>query len=405
MKRRLTLLKKMKISDVIDAFIFSLLYPVAMVMRLFMKEVWLISERPGQARDNGYHFYKYLRTAHLEINAYYIIKKESADFFKIERFDNIIQFRSLKHFLYYMVARIHCSSQIGGGMPNPALCNRMKRCLHAIFVYLKHGITINKAPFCYKMHSNVDLFICGAKPEYDFATSELGYSKDEAVYTGFSRFDNLHDFTTDKTKILLMPTWRIYLSHDDKADFLNSKYYKSYSSLLNDTRLIDYLEKNNLVLQFYLHHEMRPFEKYFKSSSSSIHVLSDESENDIQELLKTCSLFITDYTSAQFDCAYMRKSIIYFQFDFDEFTANHYQRGYFDYYAHGFGPVTNNVNQAVDQIIKIHLKKFVLEESYEKRVKEFFVLHDKHNSERIFLSILRSKRQSVLKVSESEKRY
>lgn len=390
MKRRWTLLKKVKFSDVVDALIFTILYPVAMVMRLFMKEVWLISERPGQARDNGYHFYKYLRTAHLEINAYYIIKKESSDFFKIARFGNIIQFRSLKHFLYYMVAIIHCSSQVGGGMPNPALCNRMKKSLRAIFVFLQHGITINKAPFCYKAHSNADLFICGAKPEYNFAISELGYSKDEAVYTGFSRFDDLHVFSADKTKILLMPTWRIYLSRDETADFLSSKYYRSYSSLLNDTRLIDYLEKNNLVLQFYLHHEMRPFEKYFKSSSSSIQVLDDDSENGIQELLKSCSLFITDYTSAQFDCAYMHKPIIYFQFDFDEFTANHYEKGYFDYHKHGFGPVTSSVNQVVDQIIRVHLEQFVMGGLYENRMKDFFILHDKNNSERIFASVLRT---------------
>ena len=41
------------------------------------QDIWLISERGFDARDNGFVFYKYLRTKHPEINSYYIIDGNS----------------------------------------------------------------------------------------------------------------------------------------------------------------------------------------------------------------------------------------------------------------------------------------------------------------------------------------
>ena len=41
------------------------------------KDLWIVSERGIDARDNGYHFFKYLRNAHPEINSVYIISKDS----------------------------------------------------------------------------------------------------------------------------------------------------------------------------------------------------------------------------------------------------------------------------------------------------------------------------------------
>lgn len=36
------------------------------------RHVWLVSERGREARDNGYHYFAYLRQAHPEINAVYV---------------------------------------------------------------------------------------------------------------------------------------------------------------------------------------------------------------------------------------------------------------------------------------------------------------------------------------------
>ena len=57
----------------------------------------------------------------------------------------------------------------------------------------------------------------------------------------------------------------------------------------------------------------------------------DNSEIDIQNLLKDSALMITDYSSVFMDFAYMEKPEIYFQFDEDQFRSTHYAKGYFDY--------------------------------------------------------------------------
>ena len=36
------------------------------------RHVWLVSERGREARDNGYHYFAYLRQVHPEINAVYV---------------------------------------------------------------------------------------------------------------------------------------------------------------------------------------------------------------------------------------------------------------------------------------------------------------------------------------------
>lgn len=42
------------------------------------RHVWLVSERGREARDNGYHYFAYLRQAHPEINAVYVADPPAA---------------------------------------------------------------------------------------------------------------------------------------------------------------------------------------------------------------------------------------------------------------------------------------------------------------------------------------
>ena len=45
-----------------------------------------------------------------------------------------------------------------------------------------------------------------------------------------------------------------------------------------------------------------------------------------------------DYSSIAFDFAYMKKPLIYYQFDQDKYYTNHFAKGYFDCERDGFGP-------------------------------------------------------------------
>lgn len=48
------------------------------------KDIWLICEKKTEARDNGYHLYKYIRENSPEISIYYIISRDSNDLSKIQ---------------------------------------------------------------------------------------------------------------------------------------------------------------------------------------------------------------------------------------------------------------------------------------------------------------------------------
>ena len=67
---------------------------------------------------------------------------------------------------------------------------------------------------------------------------------------------------------------------------------------------------------------------------------------DLQDLLRRAAFLVTDYSSVAMDFAYMQKPLLYYQFDLDEFRANQYKAGYFDFVRDGFGPVCTTEGEA-----------------------------------------------------------
>lgn len=61
-----------------ELVLYIVLLPASLIYNKNRK-VYLVSERGTDARDNGYHFFKYLRRQHPEIEAYYVIDKSSPD--------------------------------------------------------------------------------------------------------------------------------------------------------------------------------------------------------------------------------------------------------------------------------------------------------------------------------------
>lgn len=364
---------------------------VAYIMLISKKnrEIYLIGERKNEAKDNGYHLFKYVRENHPEDRFYYVIEKNSKDLDKIEKFDNIIYYNSLKHFIYYIMAKKLICAHVGSCTPDSALCWILegKKIIKKYKIFIQHGITKELIPSLMYSNTRFNEFICGAKPEYEFVKKELGY-KDECVkYLGFCRFDNLHDFKV-KNQILIMPTWRKWIpsltwSGQDrekcKKEFLESEYYKHYSRLINDKEFINYLEENNMKAIFYVHYEMQGYRELFSTSSGRI-IIADDSNYDVQELLKESKLLITDYSSVAFDFAYMKKPIIYYQFDKEKYEKNHYAKGYFDYQGDGFGPIIMNI----DKVVQVINNK----QEFNNRINTFFELYDNKNCYRIYRRLL-----------------
>ena len=350
------------------------------------KNPWIVSERGDDARDNGYAFFRYLHDHQLSfINAYYLIKRKSVDYDKVKKLGNVIRYKSLRHWLLYRVAECRLSSHLSAFAPGNYIGEWFKHHKHkSIDVFLQHGINHNDYPSNYFKYNGCDLFVCGAKPEYDFLKDKGGYPKKGIVYTGLPRFDYLHNCTT-KNQILLMPTWRNYLRGLPKKDFIESDYYKHYDSLLRNKNLQKYLEDNMITLVFYMHYSLQPYVDCFKGYGSNI-IVADFDNYDVQQLLKESKLLITDYSSVFFDFAYMRKPLIYYQFDQKEFYKKHLSRGYFIHERDGFGEVVYDEEALIDALLTCNCS--TIKEKYLNRINEFFPLYDENNSKRIFNAII-----------------
>lgn len=361
------------------------------------KNMWLISERGVEAKDNGYVFFKYLRENHPEINVHYVIdSSHKNDYERVKKFGNIIEFGSDEHKIAFILCKYAISTHSGYLEPwsyklFKLLLDRKNK---KSFVFLQHGIILSDLSEYINSSMFIDLFITTTTREYESLCGEkYGFSKGVVQRTGLARYDNLHDFNVKK-QILLMPTWRKTIikpsytkseSNDkDKIIFMNSDYYKMLNSLINNKKLIELLEINDIQMIFYPHFEIQPYKSSFSVNSDKI-IIADKEKFEVQELLKSSALLITDYSSVAFDFAYMKKPVLYYQ----KFKDDKYNVGYFDYKLDGFGEQIFEEDKLVDVIGEYLMNNFVMKSKYTNRVDACFDIRDRKNCERIYQAILR----------------
>ena len=243
--------------------IYFLLYPLAKIL-YGRKRNWLICERGYDAQDNGYFFFKYLNEKHPEVNSIYLIKSDSSDYKKVSNIGKKVKFGSFKHFVMAIGCPVKISSHLFGYAPWIQMSLFLRRNkTHDVHVFLQHGVIKNEHE---GLHGNVckglDLFICGAKPEYEFIKDSFEYENNAPVYTGLPRYDNLNEFQ-EKNQILFMPTWRRELDNVSTEEFIKSNFYKNWTSLLNLEVLKQICSCNNLFVKFYLHASLQKYSSLF----------------------------------------------------------------------------------------------------------------------------------------------
>lgn len=378
---------KIRKKDVKAIILFSFAIPIALIEKKKNKDLWLISERPGEARDNGYWLFKYIKEKQVNQKVRYVIKDNSCDKKRLESYGNVISFGSFKHYVTYLMASVHASAHINSDSPNSRISNFLET--HGLLknkrVFLQHGITKDKISFGYYNVSRADLFVCAAKPEYEFCKKEFGYPKGAVQLLGFSRFDGLGICETKK-QILLMPTWRAWLANLDKTEFIQSIYFKTYQSLLLNKRLQTILEKNKVTLLFYPHSDMQKFVSLFHTDSSNIQICNADNYT-VQQLLNESDFLLTDYSSVAFDMAYMGRPVCYYQFDYEEYRKGQHPEGYYSYEKHGFGPICLQEEDIIKEISEVLQNNFEAKQIYKQRQNEFFSLRDRNNCERIYKAI------------------
>ena len=84
----------------------------------------------------------------------------------------------------------------------------------------------------------------------------------------------------------------------------------------------------------------------------------------------------------------MKKPLIYYQFDQQEYYTGHYLKSNFEMENDGLGMVITCEEDLVNAIEHYMATNFVMEEKYTKRVDRLFTFYDNKNCERIYNAIL-----------------
>lgn len=352
-------------------------------------DLWIISERGIDARDNAYHLFKYICENHPEINIAYIISRNSSDRAAAESLGRVIDYCSFKHYIAMALSKIKISTHIMGYSPIMNLFIRLNRLglVNGKKIFLQHGIIKDNLTYLYYNNTGADLFVCSAKPEFEHIESLYGYPEGAVRMLGLCRYDRLEKSRILNRRLLLMPTWRVSLQQCGEKEFKESAYYRAYQSLINSDRLDELLKRYNCELVFYPHIEMQKFLGCFKSGSRRVRI-AGFNDSSVQDLLIKSDILITDFSSVFFDFAYMEKPVVYYQFDREEFRKTHYGEGYFKYEHDGFGKVTETEPELMEELEKILENDSRIDKEYLDRIHGFFSVCDKNNCKRNFEAIL-----------------
>lgn len=396
MNRFLKKLEFVKPRDILACLVMIAAIPYALILKIKRKHMWLVCEEYNEARDNGYWLFKYITEEHPEQDVVYAINKKSVDYRKVKDFGEVIQYGSYRHWAYYLAASVNISSQ-KGGKPNAAACYFLEvyGILKNTRAFLQHGVIENDLPFLHYNNTKMRLFITTAPREHEFICKNFGYPDGYVKCVGIARLDGLHDNKVKKNQILIMPTWRRWISIpstnsaslDDMSSFQTTEYYRRWVQILDSAEIDQWLDEAGMEIVFFPHRNMQKFISYFETGRKNIKI-ADWEHYDVQELLKESAFLITDYSSIFNDFGYMRKPMIYYQFDYDKFIkGQEYGKGYFSFEEDGFGPVCHDFEQLKKELKKAIDNRLENPVLYLEREKQFFPIWDTDNCKRNYEEI------------------
>lgn len=377
---------------------------LANIYKMFkIKPIWIVSDRIQAAGDNGQAFFEYLMEKKLKNKKiYFVIGKNSKDYkiLKNKYPNNILMHKTLKHKILFLNSELILSSQADMYVYN--LFGTGKYYIGDLYnfkyVFLQHGVTYNDlSPWLNINSRKIDLIVTTSERERNSFINDFKYNYPEQniVVTGFARYDKLLNKTRNiQNQIVIMPTWRKKLVSEidlntglRKYDpnFKKTDYFKFYNGLINNEKLLCELKKYDYKIKFIPHPNMMAQLKDFASND---YVYFEKGNVNYSEEFKCNKILITDYSSVFFDFAYLKKPIIYTQFDSDDFyNGQLYNKGYFDFKKDGYGEVTTNIEDTVNLIIKYIKNDCQIDKKYLNRVQDFFKYDDSKNCERIYEAI------------------
>lgn len=374
------------------------------------REIWLVSDRINQADDNGEAFFEYLSSLKgKKPDVYFVISGGSSDYERLKKVGKVIDRDSEAYYNLFLKADVIISAHAEAYITNPFDSQHTRPLKDLIrnkpFIFLQHGVIKDDlSGWLQKYNKNISMFVTTTKPEYQSVLEgNYFYSDREVVMTGLPRYDRLEN--NPQKIITIMPTWRSGLVSviDAKTGgrtllpgLKESSFYQMYQSVFSDEDFLSKIQKAGYQIQLLMHPNMQVTLAEF-SVSDSIRVL--EPGISYREIFSESDMIITDYSSVAFDFAYLRKPVIYYQPDREEFfSGTHtYVQGYFDYDRDGFGEVCTD-SEKLKECVNLYLETgCVLKEVYRERIDHTFPYSDRKNCERVYGEIQKLKSRVIYK--------
>ena len=350
----------------------------------FMKnrKIWLFSDRRDLSGDNGEHFFHYAVKVKDDVKKYFVIESDCEDYERLKKQygRRVVAFESFKHKFLFMFTEKFMQSQISPTTNNPFRDWNMR--LYAGLAtgenyFLQHGVArYDMSSWVTKYDKNLALIVTVS--DYDFKEfSRYNFEEGIVQTLGFPRYDNLTNENLKK-QIVIMPTWRNYIKNTNQL--LNSEYYSRFNNLINNERLINAAKEKGYEIILKPHPLMYEFMDVFDSND----YVKIDNVTKHHTLLCDCALMVTDYSSVAFDFVYLKKPVIYYQYEggsdhhFDISTV------LADDKSLEFGPIIKEEDELIDSIINYMENDCKMEQIYQDRVNNFFKYTDKNNSKRVY---------------------
>lgn len=376
-------------------------------------EIWLVSDRIDNAGDNAEVLFKYIvKNKPQNVRPIFVIGK-NAQPNVIERIksEGEMIFYEDKDFPYYFLSATKIISSSGGEYTvNPFDKDQMLMfdLYNFKYYFLNHGVNCGDCcKWLNKFNKNIHIFFnTGVNERAAIVNGNYNYSPEQCIITGLPRFDDLYENT--KKQLLILPSWRKSIKGAYENDttssvyfdgFVDTDYFKFYNGLINDERLLAKMREKGYKGLFCLHPIfMKQYVDFEKNDVFDI----NHGFIDYNKVFAESAAMVTDYSTIAFDFAYLKKPIVYTQFDKEEFYETQtYDKGFFEYETDGFGPVCYDLDSAVNALIELIDND--CQNKYIDRVENFFVNIDKNNSKRVLDAILADDKNNEKPQTEKKK--
>ncbi|MCY7914406.1 glycosyltransferase [Bacillus haynesii] len=221
---------------------------------------------------------------------------------------------------------------------------------------------------------------------YAGKVADIGYPRtDLTLETNGEEVRKTLNIPLDKKVILYAPTWRGTVGKENDTSQVLLDEVMDIQKSMGDDYIV-------LLKSHYFTFE------YFKKNK--LDHLCVPNWYDTNKLLAAVDILITDYSSIFFDFLPLKKPVLFYMIDHQEYEA---ERGFYLDINNLPGPVCESLNELIDKLQNIHILKKEFSEQYDKYLEEFCYNDDGQASKRLVEMIFKKQNQEQLISTETDK--